>query len=145
MKSDKGFTLVELLATIAIMGMIMMMVIPSITNLQNSNKKKKFEYYGKTLVEAAKLYVQKEGDDITSLGITDWVGCVDITYQDLLAADLIKPFEDTDYTCNGKVRFTRSSGGNSYTYNLVCNSKNSKKENFSSSNIANSQCSVKSS
>jgi len=145
MKNSKGFTLVELLATIAIMGMIMVMVTPSIINLQNSNKKKKFEYYAKTMVEAAKTYVQKEGEDITSLGVTNWIGCVDITYQDLLTNDLIKPFEDTDYTCDGKIRFTRSSSGDTYNYNLVCNSKNSKKENFSSTNIANSQCSVKSS
>ena len=55
MKKNKGFTLVELLATIAIMGMIMILVTPSIVNLQNNNKKKKFEYYGKTLVEAAKV------------------------------------------------------------------------------------------
>ncbi len=142
MKNNKGFTLVELLATIAIMGMIMMLVTPSIVNLQNNNKKKKFEYYGKTLVEAAKLYVQKEGDDITSLGVSDWVGCVDITYQDLLTNDLIKSFEDTDYICNGKVRFTRRSNGDSYAYNLVCNSKNYKKDSFSSINIGNNQCSV---
>ena len=99
MKKNKGFTLVELLATIAIMGMIMILVTPSIVNLQNNNKKKKFEYYGKTLVEAAKVYVQKEGVDITSLGVSDWVGCVDITYQDLLTNDLIKSFEDADYNC----------------------------------------------
>ena len=39
MKKNKGFTLVELLATIAIMGMIMILVTPSIVNLQNNNKK----------------------------------------------------------------------------------------------------------
>ena len=40
MKKNKGFTLVELLATIAIMGMIMILVTPSIVNLQNNNKKR---------------------------------------------------------------------------------------------------------
>lgn len=142
MVNSKGFTLVELLATIAIMGMIMILVTPSIVNLQNNNKKKKFEYYGKTLVEAAKVYVQKEGVDITSLGVSDWVGCVDITYQDLLTNDLIKSFEDADYICNGKVRFTRSSSGDSYTYNLICNSRNPQKDNFSSINIRNNRCNV---
>lgn len=142
MKKNKGFTLVELLATIAIMGMIMILVTPSIVNLQNNNKKKKFEYYGKTLVEAAKVYVQKEGVDITSLGVSDWVGCVDITYQDLLTNDLIKSFEDADYICNGKVRFTRSSSVDSYTYNLICNSRNPQKDNFSSINIRNNRCNV---
>ena len=80
--------------------------------------------------------------DITSLGVSDWVGCVDITYQDLLTNDLIKSFEDADYICNGKVRFTRSSSGDSYTYNLICNSRNPQKDNFSSINIRNNQCNV---
>ena len=140
---NNGFTLIELLATIVIMGMIITMITPSIVNLQNNNKKKKFEYYGKTLVEAAKFYIQREGDDITNLGVSDWIGCVEITYQDLLQNDLIKQFDDKDYDCTGsKVRLTRTKNTNVYDYNLVCNSKNSKKDSYSSINIANNQCNV---
>ena len=62
-KKKKGFTLVELLATITIMGLITVMVTPSIVKLQNNNKTKQFEMYAKSLVEAAKVYVQKEGED----------------------------------------------------------------------------------
>lgn len=143
---ENGFTLIELLATIAIMGLLTAMITPSIINLQNSNKKKKFEIYGKTMVEAAKIYVQKEGDDLTSLGVSNWVGCIDITYSQLLATELIKPFDDTDYDCvdlNSKVRVTRNTNGDTYTYNLVCKSKNSKKDNYSVVNIGNNECSVK--
>ena len=143
MKNNKGFTLVELLATIVIMGLITTIITPSVINLQKSNKKKKFESYEKVLVSASKIFVQREGEDITSLGVSDWVGCVDITYQDLLTSKLIKPFEDSDYDCsNSKVRLSRSLNGDTYTYNLVCNSTNSKKENYSSVNIENNQCVV---
>ena len=69
---ENGFTLIELLATIVIMGLLIAVISPSIVNLQKSNKKKKFELYGKTMIEATKLYVEKEGVDITELGISDY-------------------------------------------------------------------------
>ena len=49
------------------MGLLIAVISPSIVNLQKSNKKKKFELYGKTMIEATKLYVEKEGVDITEL------------------------------------------------------------------------------
>lgn len=141
--NKKGFTLVELLATIAIMGLITIMITPSIIKLQNSNKQKKFEVYEKVLVEAAKLYVQKEGEDINKFGISDWIGCVEISYQDLFKNDFIKSFDDTDYDCSSsKVRVYRNTRGETYNYNLICNSKNPKKKDYSSINIEDGECSV---
>lgn len=138
-----GFTLVELLATITIMGLILMLISPSIKNLQNRNKQKKFEIYGKTLVDSAKLFVQREGDDITELGVQNWEGCVDITYQDLVKSNLIKKFADNDYDCsNSKVRLTKTMFESSYSYNLICTTTNTKKKNYSSVNIDDSQCTV---
>ena len=92
--NKKGFTLIELLVTIVIMALILIMVVPSITALQNNNKDKPYEYYADSLIEAAKIFVDKEGEDINSIGAKNFIGCVDITYQDLLDSDLIKPFSD---------------------------------------------------
>ena len=50
MVKKKGFTLVELLATITIMGLITVMVTPSIVKLQDNNKTKQFQMYAKSLV-----------------------------------------------------------------------------------------------
>ena len=117
----KGFTLIELLATIVIMSLILIMVMPSIRALRNNNEKKQYEYYADSLVEAAKIYVRKEDEDITPLGIKEWSGCVDISYQELLAADLIKPYSDEQYDCtDAVVRYTREENASSYQYNLTC-------------------------
>ena len=89
-----GFTLIELIVTIVIMALILILVMPSITALINNNEEKQYEYYADSLVEAAKVYVDKEGEDINSLGEKNWIGCVDITYQDLMDADLIRPFTE---------------------------------------------------
>ena len=140
--NKKGFTLIELLVTITILGMITAMVTPSIISLQDSNKKKKFELYGKTLVEAAKLYVQKEGVDITRHGSNSWLGCVEITYQDLIDSDLIKPYNDSDYDCStSKIRYTKNRNEpDSYTYHLTCKAKVSKKKDYDINNIPNYYC-----
>ena len=42
MKDRKGFTLIELLVAITIIGIIMLMVLPAITNLQRENQEKFF-------------------------------------------------------------------------------------------------------
>ena len=119
--NKKGFTLIELLVTIVIMALILIMVVPSITALQNNNKDKPYEYYADSLIEAAKIYVRKEDEDITPLGIKEWSGCVDISYQELLAADLIKPYSDEQYDCTDAiVRYTREENASSYQYNLTC-------------------------
>ena len=120
---NKGFTLIELLATIVIMTVILLMVLPSITALQENNEDRPYEYYGESIEEAAKTYVTKEGEDITDLGVEQWEGCVDITYDDLISSGLIKPFDDPNYNCsiNTKVRYTKDAEGReTFEYNMTC-------------------------
>ena len=71
---NKGFTLIELLATIVIMALILLLVMPAITALQENNENKPYEYYGDSIEEAAKIYVNKEGEDITDIGSSKWQG-----------------------------------------------------------------------
>ena len=121
--NEKGFTLIEILITITIMALILIMVMPSITALQRNNEKRAYEYYADAMMEAARVYVNKEGEDINSLGIANWVGCVDITYADLINADLLDPYSDEAYDCSeAVVRYTRSNNGEEtgYQYNMTC-------------------------
>ena len=57
MKNNKGFTLVELLAVIIVLGIILTIVIPSaITTIDNSNRNV-FATSARGLIDAAKAYV----------------------------------------------------------------------------------------
>lgn len=139
----KGFTLIELLATIVIMALILIMVMPSITALVNNNKDSAYEYYGDSLKEAAEIFVGKEGEDITSLGTLNFTGCVDITYNDLISADLIKPYNDDTINCsNAKVRYTKERNKESYSINLVCIDTTTNKSVYNINEIPNTSCKV---
>lgn len=139
----KGFTLIELLATIVIMAIILLIVMPSITALLNNNEDKAYIYYGDSLKEAAEIYVLREGEDITSLGTLDFTGCVDITYQDLIDSDLIKPFDDSNINCtNAKVRYTKTRNKESYSINLTCVDKTTNKTVYNVKDIASTTCKV---
>ena len=56
-KKIKGFTLVELLLTISILGLITAMSIPVIRNIIEANTLKKYATYKDSVETSAKLYV----------------------------------------------------------------------------------------
>lgn len=121
MKNEKGFTLIELLVTITLLALILLMVFPSINRLRAENEKSTYELYGKSMIEAAKLYVTKEGEDLTPLGTKDWVGTVTISLNDLIEDDLIDAFEEDGVVCdNGMVLYQKTTSGEKYSYNLTC-------------------------
>lgn len=139
----KGFTLIELLVTIVIMALIFIMVVPSITALKNNNKNTPYEYYADSLVEAAKVFVDREGENINSIGAKNWIGCVDITYQDLLTADLIKPFSDENIDCsNATVRYTKNKKNSSYNYDMTCINTDNNKIVYEHKELEDNTCSI---
>ena len=48
-----GFTLVELIVVIAIMGIILILALPMVSRIQSANKNKKYEAYKETIEAAA--------------------------------------------------------------------------------------------
>ena len=132
--NNKGFTLVELLVVIVVMGVIMGMSWPVITKIQENNEINKYEKYGEAMVEGAKLYVDSYEEDLFYYedDLTDEqkkVGqCAYITYNDLIDHLLIKDFNMNGITCNSEssfVRVVRRNGKYTYSYYLGCGYKKS--------------------
>lgn len=125
MKNNKGFTLVELLVTVAILGIVTMMSFPLIRNISNSNDNSKYKAYLDSVVNGAKLYVDSYSIDM--FGNQD-TGCDFVTFDDLLSHNLVKDFDMNDITCNTSSTFVEvSKNGDKYTYKgyLGCTNKNS--------------------
>ena len=117
-RKKQGFTLVEVIITLAIIGVIFVIALPLIGNLKEANKDKSFEAYGDAFKSASKLYVDADSKDL--FGAYD-VGCAEITYDQLLDADLIKPISVENVTCDtsdSKVYVTKDGDKISYVLNV---------------------------
>lgn len=115
--SKKGFTLVELLATITIIGIISILAFPSLNRIITNNKEKKFEYYADSIKKGAKLYIESHNKDIWD---KDEAGDTKINYSDLKTDYLIKDYNNDNTTCdnNGTYVIVTKNSYNNYTYEI---------------------------
>lgn len=90
-KSEKGFTLVELLATIVILGIIAAIAVPSVGALINNTKDDAHQANIESMEEAARLYAISE--DVTSGTVTD----DELVTGGYLEANPIDPHTDAEY------------------------------------------------
>lgn len=118
--NNKGFTLVEVLATFAVMAIILGIAFPAVDNLYRENKKEIYKSYESGLLAAAKLYVDQYDRDLWTKSQTK-VGavCIKITYADIKCEDLIKKF-------TGQSKGEEVDENNSYVYAI----KNKNKVNY---------------
>lgn len=121
----KGFTLVELLVAVVILGIISGMSIPVIRNIQLKNENRKFQVYGDSLISAAKLYRDSYEQDLFGHHTS---GCALISYEELVEKNLLKDFPDSNVSCNDEhtlVRVVKINNKYGYSYQLYCGGKDS--------------------
>ncbi|MDD4027563.1 MAG: prepilin-type N-terminal cleavage/methylation domain-containing protein, partial [Bacilli bacterium] len=111
----KGFTLVELLAVIIILGVILVIAIPSFNNAIKESKIKLYKSINQMVVKSTKEYLteyvyelpKEEGETI------------EVTTNDLIANGYLKEISnptDKNDTCTGYVLITKLEN-NEYSYN----------------------------
>ena len=118
--NSKGFTLVELLVVIVVMGIITGMTIPLIRNAQLARTNKKYDTYLKNLTYSAKLYVNSYEEDLFG---REENGCIVVSYSDLTRRRLLKDIDLKDISCNSDktlVMVEKSKGQYTYTSQLGC-------------------------
>ena len=136
--NDKGFTLTELIVTMALVTLISMISYPAITNLQRSSKQQIYESYEKVLVNGAKLYVDKYDRDLFVRN-KKAEQCVSITYDDLIRENLIKEIKNKNETVDSNSTFVNARKKDyNVTYEVSIQMKN--KEVITYKNVKDTQC-----
>ena len=123
MRNNKGFTLVELLVVIVVMGIITGISIPLIRNIQTRQEMKKYTTYMDGLGYSAKLYVDSYGEDLFG---REPAGCKIITYEELESKRLIKDIQIRNVSCKSEdtfVRVVKFEGQYTYTPSIGCGQK----------------------
>lgn len=120
MKNKKGFTLVEMLVTITILGLISVISIPLARGLQDLIRTNKLNSYEETLIQGAKLYVGSKSIDL--FGYDD-SGCAKLTYQDIRNSNMIEeiPFDKEFGYDKNKVFVEIRKNKDKYTYKVYYN------------------------
>ena len=102
MKKQKGFTLVELLVTSTILGVITTISIPLIRNIQLRQEKKKYQTYLDGMEYSAKLYVDSYAEDLFG---HEEAGCKIVSYSKLNERNLLKDIQMGDVSCDNDDTF----------------------------------------
>ena len=140
MKNRKGFTLVELLITVTILGILLAIAIPTLTNINSKDISTQEKIYKESLLTSAKLYNDQFGEDLFGKKLN---GCSKIPYSELIKRDLIKKLESKKLDCGYKVGDEDSSGiivrkvNDNYYYEVIlwCKNKETGKEISASNNL----------
>lgn len=118
---NKGFTLVELLAILTILGIIILVSVPSIIDTNKKSQENNYVEYKHTIEKAAEIYVEVHSDEYYTLKTTN--GSEEtIQSEDLVAAGYVqgtlqnpktksKVIEEASY-----VKVKNNNGTLEYTY-----------------------------
>ncbi|MDO5569643.1 MAG: prepilin-type N-terminal cleavage/methylation domain-containing protein [bacterium] len=116
MLNNKGFTLVELLAVLAILVTILLITIPSVTSTIDRTKNKELESKKELIKTSAELYISNNKNFLTTVNIC-YIPISELTQTNMIKeTNIINPF--TNQTITGCVVLNQSE--NQYTFEDEC-------------------------
>ena len=94
MEDKKGFTLVELLAVIVVIGILALVVVPSVTGYVTNTRTETYKAHEKAMMEAAKSYTVECIQNGIYCGIPKSGDQTEVYLKDLIAGEYITKLQD---------------------------------------------------
>lgn len=120
MVKKSGFTLIEIIVAIAILGIILLLVIPEMAKIVDDKKVSACNSISKTIEDAAQSYVYFNTDIVDSAILSDnqfEISISALQSEGLLDTDLVNPITDENIT--GSIIITKND--NQYIYSIPLN------------------------
>ena len=117
--NKKGFTLTEILAVLVILGVVMVIAIPSVSNLQDKFKARYYEKLDDTVISAAKTYFKDNKDKVPKQD----VGATALSLNGLVTKkylESIYPYNNKTDQCKGYVVLLKVKEQNQYYSCMYC-------------------------
>ena len=138
MKNQKGYTLVELLVTITVLGVILAFSLAIVNKVMVKNKDTEYKIYSDTLLQASKIYNDSYSEDTFA---NREYGCAKVDYSSLAKKDLISKINVKGVNCGYVLPEGDSSGvvirkvKNKYYYEIFMFCKDSEEGNKASDHV----------
>ena len=121
---NRGFTLVELLAVVAILAMLGLIIVPVINNVLNDNKAKLYNLQIQNIEDGARGYVSDRVFSIDiSVGSSKGITLGTLKQQGYVENDIVNPLTKERFSDNMVIIISNTSTGFTFkvcTSDIIC-------------------------
>ena len=132
----KGFTLIEVIGVLVIIGFILLVAIPHVSKVMVQNEESQYKKYMDIIDAGAKRYAEELKDE---LGGSNDIGCTEISLSKLISEDMVTSYNDKDVSCSGTIRLNNNKGNIEVTKSITCTNKKGE-STYRMNNINYSSC-----
>lgn len=117
--NKKAFTLIEMLVVVVIIGVVLAIAIPAVSNIIDSNRNRMYQTHMNIVEQKAQLFIDQHKGELKSINAT----CFQVNYKTLVDKDFII---ESDVNCTGTIIITKSGNGKNFSsdYYLSCKDNN---------------------
>lgn len=116
--NKQAFTLIEMLVVVIIIGVVLAIAIPAVSNLINNNENRMYNTHLEIIDQKTKLFIDQHKGELQNISAT----CFQVNYRTLVEQEFIV---ESDVHCTGTIIINKSGNNKNFSskYYLSCTDK----------------------